>query len=291
MKQSTSTNHDVRESAGPIPPTPGFDVELIRSVRFLAGIPTLSAVFGSSLRNEALKVADAEKYLGTKYHDCMATPVFLTAGWRNVPAPVFNEDLVRREIHPFVEANGRSPVEMVIREACRNVGQHAGGQLEALRYGVARFGPGGIFMKQLVCTDSNKVSHRVLLCMVADEGSGISNPSLSLVDGVGGLGGEDHRGMGIELAGSLVTLIKSNEGRWFMYDGLNHARNFKDSRLTKPQSNIPKSQWVKPLAEVELPAGEKGCQKIFLFAHPQADRQFVFQQAVSALVTSAIPSE
>jgi len=288
MKERISRDRDSAVTGGPTPPAPSFEVELLRSIRTLADIPPLKAVFGSSLSNETLNVADARKYLGTSYGDFMATPIFLTAGWRNVPAPILNEDVVRRVCQSFVEPDGSSPVQTVIGEACRNVGQHGGRNLEGLRHGVARFAPGGVFMKQLACLDSDKVTHRALLCMVADEGIGISNPSLSLLDGVGGMGGEDHRGMGVELARSLVTLIKSNEGRWFLYDGLNHNRDGARPPAIITQGRVPKSQWVKPLAEVELPAVGKGCQKIFLFAHPQADKQFLFKEVVNALAVSAV---
>lgn len=290
MKEHTSKHRESARSGGLASPTPAFDVELIRSVRALAAIPRLSSVFGGAIGQEALTVADAQKDFGTKYGEFTATPIFLTAGWRNVPSPVYHQDIVRQMGRSFAEVGGRSAVETVIGEACRNVGQHGGRDSGALRHGMARFGPGGIFMKHLVCKDSSQSAHGVLLCMVADEGSGIANPSLSLIDGVGGMGGEDHRGMGIELAGSLLTLIKSNEGRWFLYDGLNHNRNVNAPCAGVAQGRIPRSQWVKPLAEVELPKGEKGCQKIFLFAHQQADRQFLFQEAVSALTMSTTPT-
>lgn len=276
-------------SEQPMVPTQTFDVELIRSVLGMAGIPSLRQVFSGCIPQEPLRVDAARRVPPIHCGDLTAAPVFLTAGWRNVPAPVFNESFVRRISLPFVRTNGEcGAAEVVIREACRNVGQHACRATDSLRHGFAQFASAGVFVKNMVCVSPDRREHSVLLCMVADEGRGISNPSASLVDGVGTAGGEDHRGMGIELSGSLLTLIKSNQGRWFLYDGLHHAREQRARTGGRTVTEVPSAQRVEPLAELNLPGGTKGCQKIFLFAHPMADKDFVFQQAVTALSASAI---
>lgn len=270
-------------------PAPDFTVDLIRSVQTLAALPPLREVFSGHLPSEPLKVSDARVFPVSTYGDFTAMPVFLTAGYRNVAAPVFNEkyeNLLRRRFGNRDGASGLSALS--IGEACRNIGQHGGQNENGLRYGLAQFAPGAVFVKTLVYTDPGRKKHAALLCMVADEGRGISDPSRSLVDGVGGSGGEDYIGMGNELASSLIEVIKSRDGRWFLYDGLHHTRGSLGECVGRAGNRRASREGVKPLAELNLPAGVQGCKKIFLFAQAKADKQSVFRQAVDALTMSAV---
>jgi hypothetical protein len=125
--------------------------------------------------------------------------------------------------------------------------------------------------------------------MVSDEGPGMESPSLCILNGVGGIGGDQHQGMRIEVSRSLVTLIKSRNGQWFLYDGLHHNQSAVESGGATRRSPALRSQGIKPLAELDLPGRVRGCQKIFLFAHPEADRELLFKESVRALTTISLP--
>ena len=262
-----SKNPVIADSGSLQGPAPGFDIELIRSLIRLAEIPKLSRLFGGESWRNDVSVADVKTIPGVSYHGFHVAPVFLKGGWRNVPAPLINERAVGASARPYLKTGLGS----VVMEACRNIGQHAYQGPSTIGSGIARFAPGAVFTREFRFLDEKGRTQQIVMCMIADEGPGIANPSRSILDGVGNALGENHRGMGAELSRSLLGILKSRDGRWLVYDGLNHKRQSAAEYLRNQKRDPPSRSWVKPIGEVDLPERVGGCRKIFFFSHPQSD--------------------
>jgi anti-sigma regulatory factor (Ser/Thr protein kinase) len=265
--RENSKNPVIPDSGSLQGPAPGFDIELMRSLIRLAGIPKLSRLFGGEAWRNDVLAAEVKTIPGASYHGFDVAPVFLKGGWRNVPAPLLNERALGVSARAYMKAGLGS----VVMEACRNIGQHAYKGRSPIGAGNARFAPGAVFTREFAFSDEKGGTQRILMCMIADEGPGLANPSRSILDGVGTALGENHRGMGAELSRSLLGIVKSRDGRWLVYDGLNHKRQSAAEYLRNQKREPPSSSWVKPISELDLPERVGGCRKIFFFSHPQSD--------------------
>lgn len=266
-------------------PAPSFDIELMRSLIRLAEVPKLSRLFGGENWRNDVSVAEVRKIPGASYHGFDVAPLFVKSGWRNVPAPLLNERALGASARPYMNTGLGS----VVMEACRNIGQHACRGHGSIGSGKARFAPGAVFTREFAFLDEKGGTQRILMCMIADEGPGIAHPSRSILDGVGNALGENHRGMGAELSRSLLGILKSRDGRWLVYDGLNHKRQSAAEYLRNQKRDPPSTSWVKPIGEVDLPERVGGCRKIFLFSHPQSDPFESYRGIVRVLMEHARP--
>lgn len=238
----------------------------------LTDAPSPSALFPKAVETKTLPVDAIATMSDFSFQHFRVWPIFLDSGWRGVPGAVYDTAALKKQFPEYLE-NPRSNAPSAIAETARNVAQH-GKIIEQLPLsGQLCFAPGAIFLKEFSYLDQVGRCQKFLVCMVSDEGMGIENPSHSLAPGVGTWFGENHMGMGYELSDSVLMLIRSKEGRWFLFDGLHHDAN-EVVRLRDGQEGIV---GVPPLAELKLPAGHSGCKKIFVFQHPTSDAENVFQ--------------
>jgi len=110
--------------------------------------------------------------------------------------------------------------------------------------------------------------HRALLAVVTDEGRGIYDPERSMVDGVGI--GEDYEGMGVELRGSLLYLITSARREWSLFQGAQGEEREPPSAAALSPQEVFADARIPRISAVDLPAPTGGCQKVLIFAHPEA---------------------
>lgn len=288
MSRSTrqnSKNPAIPDTGSLQGPAPGFDIELMRSLLRLAGIPKLSRLFGGEGWRNDVSAAEVTTIPGASYHGFDVAPVFLKGGWRNVPAPLLNVGALGASARAYLKTG----LGTVVMEACRNIGQHAYRERGPIGSGNARFAPGAVFTRELAFSDEKGKTQRILMCMIADQGPGIANPSCSILDGVGTALGENQHGMGSELSSSLVGILKSRDGRWLVYDGLNHKRQSAAEYIRNQKRDPPRGSWVKPIGELDLPEREGGCQKIFFFSHPQSDPFECYRGIVRVVMEHARP--
>ena len=231
-----------------------------------------SALFPKAVGTSTLPVDALATMSDVTFHDFRVLPIFLDSGRRGVPGAVYDTAALKTNFPAYLE-NPRPKARSAIEEAVRNVAQHGKIIDQLPASGQLCFATGAIFLKEFSYLDQKGRCQKFLVCMVSDEGMGIENPSHSLAPGVGTWLGENHMGMGYELSDSVLMLIRSKEGRWFLFDGLHHNTN-EGTRLRDRQEG---SVDVPPLAELRLPAGHPGCKKIFVFEHPTSDAENVFQ--------------
>lgn len=287
----------IRESKGPIHNgimpdprsealSPTFGVSLVRELRSLlkterdgAGDPAvalgarpLATIFGDAISSDGPSVDIASAVRGVEVGGFTAWPIFITYGGsshRGIYVPIYNWEQIESTLKEFY-GSGPSSIRGGINEAIRNIGQH-GHRQHSVAHGECRFAPAALLTRELSVAGSDGVTHRVLMAVVTDEGPGITHPERSMLNGVGSGGGDDAIGMGVETKGSLLYLVKSNQGEWSLFDGLNHSNPDKYSGAktlnTRP---IGADEKVERVAAIDLPVPSVGCQKIIFFAHPAA---------------------
>jgi hypothetical protein len=280
---------------------PGFEVALVRELRGLLkdrldgphdtsvalGARSLSDIFAHIVPSHSLTVDAARSVRSVEVGGFTAWPIFITyaGGYRDAYAPVYNSRQMEERLVEFY-TSGASSTRGAIGEAIRNVGQH-GHHHHVVRYNECSFAPAALFVRELSLHSAVGAHHRILLAMVADEGSGIGDPERSLLNGVSGLGGDASLGMGIEMSSCLLYIVKSRAGEWCLFD---RTRQINPEKYDDPKSfktrAIGKDEKIKRLASLDLPAPAKGCQKIMFFAHPSASAEDVNEargQLLSAL--------
>jgi hypothetical protein len=243
-----------------------LDARFGSALASLGGIPPLKEIFGEELRSSAIPETVARSILGGQYGEFSVWPIFLDQGRRGVAGAVFNRDGMSQQFPDYARARGSCALS-AIAEACRNVAQHGRVEDHLIERGHVRFAPGAIFLREFSCGHELGEDHRFLLCMVSDEGCGIRNPARSVIPGVGSVAGENHQGMGYELSDSVLMCIKSSERRWFLFDGLHYSE-------TPAAQSSPEYPC---LAELQLGSPSRGCQKIFVFQHPDSNAEAIYR--------------
>ena len=249
----------------------------------------MSKVFGGAIPTGTIPLEEARGVSHISVDGYKAWPIFVTPGYRNTLAAVVNRQELEKEFPDYFPA-GISEIRGSIGEAVRNVGQHGHGDTranDALLFDQARFASAGLFVKEISFSTTSTSSHRVLMVVVADEGRGLPNPEWSMLDGVGV--GDDHEGMGVELRGALVYLVKASKGEWSLFDGLRASVPTKYvSANSSHQREIGDDERVSRVSSVDLPAPARGCQKIALYAHPTTSREDA--QEIQARLFAALKS-
>jgi len=252
---------------------PRLPLGLAEALLTLAVAPPPRGLFPDTLTTGMLPEAIVRGFEGGMHGGFRVLPIFLDSGWRGVPGAVYNKQIIEAEFPEYTRSEPSSKVASAIAEAARNVAQH-GRILDQLPPpGSVCFAPGAIFLREISGLDAAGRDHTFLVCMISDEGMGIVDPSLSLLPGVGSAWGENHNGMGYELSDSVLMLIRSREQGWLLFDGLHHS----NARLPLESKGVP------PLAELQLPSTAHGCQKIFIFQHPQGDAEGLFRTALESV--------
>jgi hypothetical protein len=200
-----------------------------------------------------------------------AWPIFITygGGHRDPYAPVYNNAQIEKRLEEFY-TSGASKIRGGIGEAIRNVGQH-GHEHVSVGYHQCVFAPAAVLVKEVDLGSGVGPPRRVLMAVVADEGSGISHPERSILNGIGSMSGVDALGMGIEMQNCLSYLVKSNRGEWCLFDGANQSNPDKyDKSGGFKTRSIGEKETIGRVATLNLPAPAKGCQKVMFFAHPNS---------------------
>jgi hypothetical protein len=214
-------------------------------------------------------VEEAERFPSAPLGDYVATPIFATPGYQNTFAAVFNRSYLEASFPEYFPPESSS-IRGSIGEAVRNVGQHGVSndpRFHRAGYGECLFASAALFVRELALRSQEGRAHRILVALVTDEGPGVHDPERSMVDGVGN--GEDYEGMGVELGGSLLYLIKARHGEWSLFKGAQEQERDKDCEGSwSACRNLSDDERVSRVCAVDLPASEKGCQKILVFAHP-----------------------
>jgi anti-sigma regulatory factor (Ser/Thr protein kinase) len=240
------------------------------------GARGLAALFSSHVPAHRISIEAARAVRGVDVDGFTAWPIFITyvGGCRDPYAPVYNQQHIEERLRDFY-ASGFSKIRGAIGEAIRNVGQH-GHQLDAVGYQQCLFAPGAILVKEIALENDDTPASRVLVAMVTDEGGGISDPERSVLNGVGSVAGVDSLGMGIEMEGSLLYLVKSSRGEWSLFDGARQINPDKyDSSRGFRRRIIGENEKIERVSSLYLPAPSTGCQKIMFFAHPSATAEDV----------------
>lgn len=303
----------LRESSGPIQKgitpdprgeslSPNFGVSLVRELRSLLkaerdgpddravalGARPLATIFEGALSSDRLSIDTASKVRGVEVGGFTAWPIFITYGGsshRGTYVPIYNHEQIENKLKDF-HGSGPSSVRGSINEAIRNIGQH-GHRQHSVPYGECRFAPAALLTREISVDGGAGVTHRVLMAVVTDEGPGISHPERSMLNGVGSGGGDDALGMGVETKGSLLYLVKSTQGEWSLFDGLNHSNPDKYAGAkTFNTRQIGADEKIERVAAIDLPAPSVGCQKIIFFAHPAATADEA--RAIQAALLSAL---
>lgn len=205
-----------------------------------------------------------------------AWPIFITyaGGYRSPYAPVYNHAQIEERLSEFYASNS-SKIRGAIGEAIRNVGQH-GHDYSAVGYEKCFFAPAALFVKEIPL--GSKPTSRILMAIVADEGGGISDPERSMLNGVGSMAGTDSVGMGYEMEGALLYLVKSTKGEWCLFDGTRQINPDKyDQSNGFKRRKIAEDEKIERFASLNLDAPSRGCQKIMFFAHPGASGEEVHE--------------
>ena len=238
------------------------------------GARSLADIFARTLTTPSLSVDEARTVESIEVGGFTAWPIFITyaGGYRAPYAPVYNHAQIEERLREFYSSNS-SKIRGAIGEAIRNVGQH-GHDYSAVGYGRCFFTPAALFVKELPL--GSEPTSRVLMAVVADEGGGISDPERSMLNGIGSMTGEDSVGMGYEMAGTLLYLVKSTKGEWCLFDGACQMNPDKyDKSNGFKRRTIAEDEKIERIASLDLDAPPKGCQKIMFFAHPGATEEEV----------------
>ena len=254
------------------------------------GARALSEIFSSHVPAHRIPIEAARAVRCVEMDGFTAWPIFITyvGGCRDPYVPVHNQQHIEERLSDFY-ASGFSKIRGAIGEAIRNVGQH-GHQLDAVGYQQCLFAPGAIFVKEIALESSDdNPTRRVLMAVVTDEGGGISDPERSVLNGVGSMAGVDSVGMGIEMEGSLLYLVKASRGEWCLFDGARQINPDKyDGSRGFRRRIIGDDEKIERVSSLQLPAPSTGCQKIMFFAHPSATAEDVGalrQRLLSSLMT------
>lgn len=243
-------------------PSPDGDVVAL-------GARSLSDIFAQTITTPSISLDEARAVGSIEVGGFTAWPIFITyaGGYRDPYAPVYNHAQIEERLRDFYGSNS-SPIRGAIGEAIRNVGQHAHDG-HAVGYERCFFTPAALFVKEIPL--GSEPASRVLIAVVADEGGGISDPERSMLNGIGSMAGVDSVGMGFEMEGALLYLVKSRHGEWCLFDG---ARQINPDKYDKANGfrrrKIGEDEKIERVASLELDAPPKGCQKIMFFAHPSA---------------------
>ncbi len=238
------------------------------------GARSLSDIFAQTITTPSISLDEARAVKSIEVGGFTAWPIFITyaGGHRDPYAPVYNHAQIEERLREFYASNS-SKIRGAIGEAIRNVGQHAH-DCHAVGYDRCFFTPAALFVKELAL--GNGSNSRVLMAVVADEGGGISDPERSMLNGVGSMAGVDSVGMGYEMEGALLYLVKSTKGEWSLFDG---ARQINPDKYDKANGfrrrKIGEDEKIERVASLDLDAPPKGCQKIMFFAHPSATSEEV----------------
>lgn len=233
------------------------------------GARSLSEIFAQTLTTPSISLDEARAVGGIEVGGFTAWPIFITyaGGYRDPYAPVYNHAQIEERLREFYASNS-SKIRGAIGEAIRNVGQH-GHDCHAIGYERCFFAPAALFVKELPL--GSEPTSRVLMAVVADEGGGISDPERSILNGVGCMAGVDSVGMGYEMAGCLLYLVKSRQGDWCLFDGARQINPDKyDTANGFKRRKIGEDEKIERVASLDLEGPRKGCQKIMFFAHPSA---------------------
>jgi len=283
------SNSNVTHGAVPDPKqeslAPHFDIQLGRELRSLLktkldgaddsavalGTRSLSDIFAANLPNQPLSLEAARSVASIQVDGFAAWPIFITyaGGYRDAHAPILNNVEMEQRLRQFYTA-GASKIRGAIGEAIRNVGQH-GHHHTVIGYHQCVFAPAAVLIKEIAFGKGDGPASRLLMAVVTDEGSGISNPQRSMLHGVGSMAGVDALGMGIEMTNCLSYLVKSSKGEWCLFDGSRQANpeKYEGSNSFKTRT-IGEKEKIERVACLDLPAPPKGCQKVMFFAHPSA---------------------
>jgi hypothetical protein len=249
----------------------------------LSGRP-LSEVFARSVPLTPISLEEARGSTCISIGGYNAWPIFVTPGYRNTFAAVFNRADLEKTFPDYFPA-AASTIRGGIGEAVRNIGQHGyrdDARMLGLWDGEALFTSAALLVKEIEVTNPRGDPHRLLVAVVADEGRGMRDPQWSLLDGAGE--GEDHEGMGVELKASLIYLVKASSGEWSLFDGLSASV---PSKYVSPESfhdrEIGRDERVPRVSAVDLPAPRQGCQKIAVYAHPKTSPEDA-KEIVSLLI-------
>jgi hypothetical protein len=238
------------------------------------GARSLSDIFAQTITTPSISLDEARAVESIEVGGFTAWPIFITyaGGHRDPYAPVYNHPQIEERLRDFYGSNS-SKIRGAIGEAIRNVGQHAH-DYHAMGYERCFFAPAALFVKDLAF--GSGPTSRVLMAVVADEGSGISNPERSMLNGVGSMTGSDSLGMGYEMEGSLLYLVKSRQGEWCLFDGARQTNPDKyDTENGFRRRKIGEDEKIERVGSLDLDAPPKGCQKIMFFAHPSATEEEV----------------
>lgn len=238
------------------------------------GARSLADIFAGKLTTPSLSVDEARAVGSIEVGGFTAWPIFISyvGGCRNPYAAVYNQAQVDERLCEF-HVPSSSKIRGAIGEAIRNVGQH-GHDYSAVGYERCFFAPAAIFVKELAF--GGEATSRVLMAVVADEGSGISDPERSMLNGVGSMAGTDSVGMGYEMEGALLYLVKSTKGEWCLFDGARQINPDKyDPSNGFKRRTIADDEKIERVASLDLDAPSRGCQKIMFFAHPGASGEEV----------------
>ena len=264
---------------------PDFEVRLARELRSLLatklngpddtsvalGSRSLSEIFGKRVPSQAISIEEARSTGCLQVGGFSAWPIFITyaGGHRDPYAPVYNIKEVESKLRGFL-TSGPSAIRGGIGEAIRNVGQH-GHAHPLVGYHRCSFAPAALFVKEFSIDTDGGRPHRALMAVIADEGSGISDPGRALVNGVGEIGGDDALGLGVELKSSLLYLVKSSKGEWSLFDTTRQTNPDKYDKENGFRTRaIGSHERIDRVSSLDLPAPPRGCQKILFFAHPSA---------------------
>jgi hypothetical protein len=282
-----SSNHVATHGSVPDPKQesigPDLEVRIARELRSLLmtesrdpdddvvalGARSLSDIFAQTLTTPSISLDEARAMASIEIGGFTAWPIFITyaGGHRDPYAPVYNHAQIEERLREFYASNS-SKIRGAIGEAIRNVGQH-GHDCHAIGHERCFFAPAALFVKELPL--GSEPTSRVLIAVVADEGGGISDPERSMLNGVGSMAGVDSVGMGYEMEGALLYLVKSTKGEWSLFDG---ARQINPDKYDKANGfkrrSIGENEKIERVALLDLEAPPKGCQKIMFFAHPSA---------------------
>jgi len=272
---------DMRDTSKASTPHPNpilASPELDRLRQELAVSLSLLARFGDPV--EAVRTADHNPGLATD--GFTVVPVQVQHHFRGCFCANYDKTTIDAVSHDF-DTSGFS-------EAIRNIYQH-GHNFHFLPDLDSSPGEvhGVVALKEIAVPGSDSNPLRVLITAVMDGGPGIFDPAQNMIDGVGSIGhGEQGCGMGYELTGTLVYVIRSSRNGWFVFDGHTYSKNpHKEVDQWSPEAEKAR---VDPVGAIDLPSPGVGCQKIFFFPLKTAtdsERKWITEQILAALMKPA----
>lgn len=219
-----------------------------------------------------------------------AWPVFLGLRYGTVEGAMYNRTALEQSFPDYFPEGIPSQIRSAIGEAVRNIGQHGHRYQRGYPgypHDVAVFAPGCVFAQEIHTQDLVGQFHRMLIVMVSDEGQGVAKPQESILHGVGDMFGRDHLGMGHELEGTLLYLVKSrvenSGGEWLLFDGLHTKQVVPEHSRSDGWGRSAVGPLIEPLHAVDLPKPPLGCQKIMFFGYPDGNSEATFEEVRKAI--------